>query len=62
MSQWHLQRFLTGLHPEIVHQLLLRNRPLNVANALKGAMEIEYALEFDDLGENCCKYGHGQNC
>ena len=46
-----LQRFLTGLRPEIGRQLLLRNRPANFADALKDAVEIEYALEFDDLGE-----------
>lgn len=46
-----LQRFLTGLRPEIGRQLLLRNRPTTFADALKDAVEIEYALELDDLGE-----------
>ena len=43
-----LQRFLTGLCPEIAHQLLLRNRPTDFTAALKDAIEIEYALEFDN--------------
>ena len=42
-----LQCFLTGLRPEIARQLLLRNRPTDFAAALKDAIEIEYALEFD---------------
>ena len=46
-----LQRFLTGLRPQIGRQLLLRNRPATFADALKDAVEIEYALEFDDSGE-----------
>ena len=43
-----LQRFLTGLRPEIGRQLLLRNKPNTFADALKAAGEIEYALGFDD--------------
>ena len=46
-----LQRFLTGLRPEIGCQLLLCNRPATFADALKDAMEIEYVLEFDDSRE-----------
>ena len=41
-----LQRFLTGLRPEISRQLLLRQRPANFTTALKDAMDIEHALEF----------------
>lgn len=47
-----LQRFLTGLRPEIARQLLLRNRPANFADALKDAVEIEYALEFEGAGDS----------
>ena len=43
-----LQRFLTALRPEIGHKLLLRNKPNTFADALKDAVEIEYALGFDD--------------
>ena len=43
-----LQRFLTRLRPEIARQLLLQNRPTDFAVALKDAIEIEYALEFDN--------------
>ena len=46
-----LQRFLTGLRPEIGRQLLLRNRPETFSAALKDAEEIEYALAFDGSGE-----------
>ena len=41
-----LQRFLTGLHPEIGWQLLLREKPANFAAAVKDTTAIEYALEF----------------
>ena len=41
-----LQRFLTGLWPEIGRQLLLREKPANFAAAVKDATAIEYVLEF----------------
>ena len=41
-----LQRFLTGLCPEISHQLLLHQKPANFSAALKDTMATEYALEF----------------
>ena len=41
-----LQHFLTGLRPEIGRQLLLTNKPANFADALKDAIDIEYALQF----------------
>ena len=41
-----LQRFLTGLLPEISRQLLLRKKPSNFVSALADATEIEYALKF----------------
>ena len=53
-----LQRFLTGLRPEIGRQLLLRNRPDTFTNALKDAEEIEYALAFDGSGEGICAIAH----
>ena len=40
------QRLLTGLHPEISRQLLLRSKPTTFTAAVKDATEIEYALEF----------------
>ena len=46
-----LQRFLTGLRPEIGRQLLLRNRPTTFTDVLKDVEEIEYALAFNGLGE-----------
>ena len=53
-----LQHFLTGLHPEIGHQLLLRNRPATFTDALKDAEEIEYALVFDGSGEGIYTIEH----
>ena len=41
-----LQRFLTGLRPEIDCQLLLHQKPANFNAGVKDAMAIEYALEF----------------
>ena len=46
-----LQRFLTGLRPEIGRQLLLQNWPDTFSDAPKGAEEIEYALAFDGSGD-----------
>lgn len=40
-----LQRFLTGLQPEISRQLLLRKKPATFAEALEAAVEIEYAFK-----------------
>ena len=42
-----LQRFLTGLCPEIDRQLLLKNKPANFTDALKDAIDIKHALQFD---------------
>ena len=41
-----LQRFLTGLRPDISRQLLLRSRPTTFTAAVKDATDVEYALEF----------------
>ena len=42
-----LQKFLTGLQPSIAHQLLLKQRPERLSDAIKDAVDIEYALQFD---------------
>ena len=55
-----LQRFLTGLGPEIARQLLLCNRPENFADALKDAVEIEYALQFDGSGNAIHRVDQGK--
>lgn len=43
-----LQRFLTGLPSEIGRQVLLHQKPDNFSAAVKDAMAIEYALEFEE--------------
>lgn len=48
-----LQRFLTGLRAAISQQLLLRKKPEDLAEAIEGAIEVEYTLTFDG--------GHPQN-
>ena len=47
-----LQRFLTGLRPEISRQLLLRKKPSNFTEALADAVDIEYALKFNEPDVN----------
>ena len=42
-----LQRFLTGLRPEINCQLLLWKKPADFVTALADAVEIEYAFRFN---------------
>lgn len=42
-----LQRFLTGLHPPIRRQLLLRGKPETLQQAITDAINVEYALNFD---------------
>ena len=44
-----LQRFLTGLRPEISRQILLKGRPSSLEKALEVANEVEYVLNFDKL-------------
>ena len=41
-----LQRFLTGLCPDISCQLLLCSRPTTFTAAVKDATDVEYTLEF----------------
>ena len=41
------QKFLTGLQPSIARQLLLKQRPKRLSDAIKDAVAIEYALQFD---------------
>ena len=41
-----LQRILTGLHPDISRQLLLRTRPTTFTAVVKDATDVEYTLEF----------------
>lgn len=42
-----LQRFLTGLLSPIRRQLLLRGKPETLQQAIKDAINVEYALNFD---------------
>ena len=42
-----LQRFLTGLLPPIRRQLLLHGKPETLQQAIKDAINVEYALSFD---------------
>ena len=44
-----LQRFLTGLRPEISRQILLKGRPSSLEKALEVANEVEYVLNFFKL-------------
>ena len=43
-----LQRFLTGLQPQISRQVLLKGKPANFQEAVKTATDVEFALSFDD--------------
>lgn len=43
-----LQRFMTGLRPTIARQLLLKGKPENLEEAVKAALDVEYALAFAD--------------
>jgi hypothetical protein len=45
-SQVVLQRFLTGLHPNIGRQVLIEGKPTDLGNAVERAGRIEYALQF----------------
>ena len=47
-----LQRFLTGLRPDIGRQLLLKKKPSDFSTTLKDAVDVEYALEFDNSGDS----------
>ena len=42
-----LQKFLTGLRPPIARQMLLKKKPENLSAAVKEAVTVEYALQFD---------------
>ena len=53
-----LQRFLTGLRPEIVRQLLLRTKPTDFPTAVKTAVDVEHALEFDGSDDRINAIGH----
>ena len=46
-----LQRILTGLHPDINHQLLLRTRPTTFTAAVKDATDVEYTCTPWYLGK-----------
>ena len=54
-----LQHFLTGLCPGIDRQLLLKNKPANFADALKDAIDIKYALQFDSSDDTIHAIGRG---
>ena len=45
-----LQKFMTGLRSSTGCQLLLKGKPASLDDAIKQAVEIEYALEFSDDG------------
>ena len=47
-----LQRFVTGLRSDIGRQLLLKKTLTNFAAALKDAVDIEFALEFNNSGDS----------
>ena len=47
-----LQRLVTRLRSDIGSQLLLKKPPTNFAVAFKEAADIEYALEFNNSGDN----------
>ena len=55
-----LQRFLTGLRPEIGRQVLLHQKPANFNAAVKDAMAIEYALEFGEEDDTVHTVGQKQ--
>ena len=42
-----LQKFMTGLQPPIARQMLLKQKPDNLTAAVKEAITVEYALQFD---------------
>lgn len=42
-----LQKFMTGLQPPIARQMLLKKKPENLSVAVKEAITVEYALQFD---------------
>ena len=44
-----LQRFLTGLLPAIVRQLLLKGKPTSLERAVTDVCDIEFALAFEPL-------------
>ena len=43
---------MTGLRPDIGCQLLLEAKPSDFSTTLKNAVDIEYALEFDNSGDS----------
>ena len=47
-----LQRFLTGLRPERSRQLLLHKKLSNFTKALADAVDIKYALKFNEPDVN----------
>jgi len=47
-----LQRFLTGLRPDISRQLLLHSKPTTFTAAVKDATAVEYALEFGGVEDS----------
>jgi len=51
---------LTGLCPDIGHQLLLHKKPADFAAALQDAKDIEYALEFDGSEDSINTIGHSK--
>ena len=49
---------MTGLRPEIGCQLLLGTKPTDFPAAVKAAVDVEYALEFDGSDDCVNAIGH----
>lgn len=56
-----LQRFLTGLRPQISRQVLLKGKPANFQEAVKTATDIEFAFSFDDTARTSTEICTVQN-
>ena len=46
LTYCYCQRFLTGLLPPISRQLLIHGKPKTLDEAIKGAVQVEFGLEF----------------
>ena len=48
-----LQKFLSGLQPQIRRQVLLKGQPTDFTTAVKTATEVEFAFRFEDGRVTC---------
>ena len=55
-----LQRFVTGLRPEISRQILLQKKPNDFAAALADAIDVEYSPQFHGNTESALVVGRTQ--